>query len=424
MNASRSGLTIGGSKLFPWGTVAAVGGFVLVLVLGIVTLVTVGRTQSEVDDLKKQNAATPTTQAQAAVRAQALAQAQARARTQTPPVRAGVAAAPSTQPQRVLVPRASPPVRAASTCAPTTSTLLPEKTAVRESIWSGDIAPEVSNCKAASETRAPRIGVNARIGSGVGATTTPTCNKELFNRTPDELDANDIDPRDAFPLPAEEAPKNGHEAIAQMYSYDNFRASLDRSAPQGYLAPTYERQGFSKLGERNMCLWKEQMKALRDQYPKNMDVHELMESMMVPVPEQFYDFLYAAAEERGIDGIQYGDEGMGARAAGSLYTHLDFEAKTGAAPRKGSNLEGAHLVREAMQFISLTSRDEAIKAMQEITEARTEARAMGLALPPPEMKQLVAVATWAVKNDPKVAPVVAALRKVLGVPLPPASYTS
>jgi len=60
----------------------------------------------------------------------------------------------------------------------------------------------------------------------------------LFNQAPDALDAKDIDvAKNAFPKEDLSKPKDGHEAVAQVYNFRNFRSAQDLNSATGYLQP-------------------------------------------------------------------------------------------------------------------------------------------------------------------------------------------
>ena len=303
------------------------------------------------------------------------------------------------------------------------------KPAMRNSIWA-DALP--------TEEDAAYKGARARQSApGFGSIGAVTSTPELFNRTPDELDAKDIDVKDAFPAASDDAPKNGHEAVAAMYNWENFRAAVDRDSGSGYLAPIFERQGWSKMGARDPRIWGEQMEALRDQFPKNMDLKELMDSQMVPVPDQFYDVLYQAAETRGEPTME-GCDGIGAAASGRVFEKLQREWEetksgrmTSTGPRRGTGAaEAAGIIKEAVQSIplppsqgtaSLAQAAAAEKVMDEIANARELAAKDGLALPELSASQLRAAAAWAAKPGPgRKAALQLAQRS--RTPLPPAPF--
>lgn len=417
-----------------WALWGGVAGFVVMLVLVIVTLVTLGRTKHELDEVAtKQGVAIRTAQAQ--VRNMSAALATARAAPSPAPMRA---AAPPPPPAAKGAMRAAvlgslpglgdgaqsgAPYKSATlththgipfpTAAAKGSRALPS---ARNSIWADDLPKDVDAAYKGARARQSAD----QMGGGFAL----TGNKELFNRTPDELDAKDIDvAKDAFPAPDEDAPKNGHEAVAAMYSFDHFRAAMDRNSFNGYLAPIYEQQGWSKLGARDPCLWQEHMAALRDEFPKNMSVDELVNSQMVPVSEQFYDFMTQAAEERGVDNMHSGCDGMGARAAGDLYEALEREAREGKTTRRIASGEAAQILREAMQSIPSGNEAAAVRAMQEIAAARSQAAEDGMRLPEPDHSQLQALADWIAAPSATAAKTAAkALAKAMRLPLPPPSY--
>jgi hypothetical protein len=264
-------------------------------------------------------------------------------------------------------------------------------------------------------------GAQARqSASGLGGSYALTGNKALFNRTPDELDAHDIDVADAFPVHSDEPPKNGHEAIAAMYSYHNFRAALDKDN-FGYLAPVFDRQGWSKLGDRNPCLWNETMQAVRDSFPKDMTLEQLFDGQMVPISDQFFDFMYEAAEKRDVRDIQTGYGGMGGRAAGSLYEKLDREWREGKPAHRHQRGDQAQIIRDAIQEIPTNNTQAAKTAIREIMTARQMAREDGINLPELSSSQLSALAIVNANNE-AVHPDVLALCNQERLPLPPAGY--
>lgn len=398
---------------------AGIAGFVAILILLIVTLVMVNRTQSEVDTLTKQNKV-GASQVRALHTAVAAAQ-------RPMPVPVPVAARPAAvKPVRAAVMGSMPGGHAGAPYAyatasrtsgvpfPTAGAKAPAgKPAYKDSIWADPLP---------ADSDASYKGARARQAApGLGGGYAVTGTKELFNRTPDELDARDIDIKDAFPAPSDDAPKNGHEAIAAMYSHDAFRAAMDRNSFAGYLAPTYDRQGWSKLGTRDPCLWAEQMEALRDEFPKNMSLEELMDSQMVPVPDQFYDFFYNAAETRGVDGVQKDCDGMGGYASGRLYEALAAEAYEGKTPKRVGAGEAAQLIRDATQAIPRGNAPAALKAIEEIAAARVQADQDGLTLPELSHQQASALATWAASPTP-VRAAAMQLARATHTSLPPAGY--
>jgi hypothetical protein len=309
------------------------------------------------------------------------------------------------------------------------------KPAYRDSIWADPLP---------TESDAGYKGARARQSApGLGGNWQLTDTPELFQRTPDELDAKDIDIKDAFPAPAGEgdAPKNGHEAVAAMYSYDNFRAAVDRDSGSGYLAPVYDRNGWSKMGARDPRIWSQQMEALRDAYPKDMDLDELMGSQMVPVPDQFYDFMSQAAEVRGEPTGEDSYEGIGAAASGRLYEKLRREwedkkaGRVGAGgPRKGTGAaEAATIIRDATQGIPMpppgaaappsAAAAAAAKTMAEIAGAIELGKRDGLALPELSAAQLRSMAAWAARPGPARKAAVELSREA-AVPLPPAPFAA
>lgn len=400
-----------------WAIGAGVVGFVVVLALLIALLVSVNRTHEEVDDIAKKQGIVART---AASQVRALGQAVSAVGAGKQPVRAAVLGSmPGGIPSGG---QAGAPYRTAVVGGrygipfPTEAAVQPApKHPAKDSIWADPLP--VDNA-------ATYKGALARqSASDLGGNYAMTSNKELFHRKPDELDARDIDvARDAFPAPDDAPPKNGNEAIAAMYSFENFRAAMDRNGPAGYLAPTFERQGWSKLGARDPCLWKEQMAALRDEFPKNMSLAELEDSMMVPIPDQFYDFFYSAAEARGIPGMQYGCDGMGAPAAGRLYEALRDEWTEGkrAGPKVGS-VEGAAIMRDSVQSIPLDNAQAALRAIGEIAAAREQAAKDRVLVPEPTPAQLQALANWSAAPGP-VRGAADKLARQLRMPLPPADY--
>jgi hypothetical protein len=306
------------------------------------------------------------------------------------------------------------------------------KPAYRDSIWADPLPQDADDAYKGARAR--------QSAAGMGGNWQLTATPELFNRTPDELDAKDIDIKDAFPGQSDEAPKNGHEAVAAMYSWDNFRAAVDRDSGAGYLAPVYDRQGWSKMGARDPRIWSEQIEALRDEFPKNMDLKELMDSQMVPVPDQFYDLMSSAAAARGEPADYEDSHGIGARASGRLYEKLQQEweeqksGRVGAnGPRKGTGAaEAAMIVKDAVQSIpmppssaapSSAQASVATKIMAEIVAAHELAQRDGLALPELSAAQLRAAAAWASRPGPgrKAALELASRTRT---PLPPAPFAA
>jgi hypothetical protein len=253
----------------------------------------------------------------------------------------------------------------------------------------------------------------------------------LFMKAPDALDKKDMDvAHDAFPKEDLSRPKDGHEAVAQLYNFRNFRAANDLNSATGYLQPIYQRQGWKKLGARNdMVAWQQTMDILKKEIAKSGDVERLINDIFVPIPDQYMDFLYEAAAERNISGNLGPELGIGGRAAAKLHEREERELRGSARPmaRKVSQSEHAALIKEATQRIPMGSAEAGMRAMEGILRAHAMAKDLGVDVPELDSEQLRVIADYkyggpAAANK-KLAEVIEALQMISSEPLPPASFT-
>lgn len=152
----------------------------------------------------------------------------------------------------------------------------------------------------------------------------------LFSRQDDALDKKDAKLEDMFPLiDPSDKPKNGHEEVAQMYNFANFRAAHDRNSVAGWLRPVQQRQGWKRLGIRsNMKLWQETMESLRKEMEGSDVAHRFADDVFVPAEGGYLlDFMDETARSKGLAVDDYGDElGMGGRGSAMLHSHIKREA--------------------------------------------------------------------------------------------------
>lgn len=189
--------------------------------------------------------------------------------------------------------------------------------------------------------------------------------KKLFDYTDDmdPLAAADATVDDLFPKHDHSKAKNSNDAIAQLYTFDNFRAAHNRNTKQGYLRPQMERSGWGRLGERtNYTGWLQTSRHLRDQLGSKENIQKYMEDLMIPIPDQFLDLAYDASYERGIvPRDPY--EGIGGVAVRELAHDLHREAQ--GAPVLSRQQRG-EIARGVHQPISSHDSTAAIKTMNDI----------------------------------------------------------
>lgn len=252
---------------------------------------------------------------------------------------------------------------------------------------------------------------------------------DLFMRRPDALDAKDMDvAKDAFPKEDLSRPKDGHEAIAQLYNFRNFRAAHDLNSATGYLQPIYQRQGWKKLGDRNdMVAWQQSMDILKKEIAKSGDIDRLINDIFVPIPDQYLDFLYEAAAEKNISGNLGPELGIGGRAAAMLHEKTERELRGTATPkgRKVSQAEHAALIKEATQRIP-KSLDAGLNAMRGILRAHAMAKELGVDVPELDSEQLRTISEFkysgAGASHKALTDVIEQLQMISSEPLPPAPF--
>jgi hypothetical protein len=251
----------------------------------------------------------------------------------------------------------------------------------------------------------------------------------LFNQAPDALDAKDIDvAKNAFPKEDLSKPKDGHEAVAQLYNFRNFRSAHDLNSATGYLQPIYQRQGWKKLGNRNdMVGWQQTMNVLKKEIAKSGDVDRLINDIFVPIPDQYLDFLYEAAAEQNISGNLGPELGISGRAAAKLHEKVERELRGSARPmaRKVSQAEHAALIKDATQRIPKMA-ESGLRAMQGILKAHIMATDLGVDVPELDADQLRTISEFkyggAAASNKAIANVIEQLQMISSEPLPPASF--
>lgn len=241
--------------------------------------------------------------------------------------------------------------------------------------------------------------------------------QRLFNYTDemDPLSAADAKVEELFPKHDHSKAKNSNDAIAQLYSFDNFRAAHNRNTRQGFLRPQLDRTGWSRLGERtNYTGWLQTSRQLRDQLGSKENIKKYMEDLMIPVPDQFLDLAYDASYERGIvPKDPY--EGIGGVAVRQLAQDLQREAHGG---KKLSREQRGQIAREAHQPIPSHDGSAAVKAMHDIRQAMEVGEKSGF---PQQLDpdQLQSVADWIHSDHQAARDAAYALYKTANVPLPP-----
>lgn len=254
----------------------------------------------------------------------------------------------------------------------------------------------------------------------------------LFDRKADALDKKDAKIEDMFPLmDPSDKPKNGHEEVAAMYNFANFRAAHDRNSVAGWLRPVEQRQGWRRLGVRaDMKTWRETMESLRQQMEGSDVAERFADDIFTPAEGGFLlDFLNDTARSKGLDVDYLGDElGMGSRGSAQLHSAAKHDAAaarhrhsgghgydgydrdgslirlsssgTTSRGRGGSRARGdmtrlsgheqATLIRDSQSVIPSpeASPSGALAAIKEISKARQLADADGMTLPPPTADQM------------------------------------
>lgn len=239
----------------------------------------------------------------------------------------------------------------------------------------------------------------------------------LFNYTDamDPLSAADAKVGDLFPKHDHSKAKDGNDAIAQVYSFDNFRAAHDRNTRQGFLRPQLTRSGWGRLGERsNYTGWLQTSRWLRDQLGSKENIDKFQEDLMIPVPDQYLDLSYDASYDRGIvPRDPY--EGIGGVAVRELAADLEREAD--GAPRMSRQQRG-DISKAVHQRIPLYDAAAAARVMREISKAIEVGNKGGF---PQQMDpdQLRAVSNWIHSEHKDAQSAAYGLYKAANVPLPP-----
>lgn len=256
-----------------------------------------------------------------------------------------------------------------------------------------------------------------------GAYTQRGDDPRLFDLTPemDPFSEGDARPEDIFPHSDGSLPEDGNDAIARLYTFDNFRAAQARDSRTGYLQPVMTRNGWGRLGERtNYQSWLQGVQAVRDQIGAQRDVAKFVDDLMIPVPDQFLDVLTSEAERRGIQPLHH-EEGIGGRAAFQLASEFEKET-SGMIPSslRTTADERRVLTERAMQPIPRSTPAAALRTIRDIAAARADAKRRKVYVPDPTPDHMQALADWvAVDADPMLTNEAYGLQAQVNLPLPP-----
>lgn len=247
----------------------------------------------------------------------------------------------------------------------------------------------------------------------------------MFHHTDDldPLSVHDASPEDLFPRVSDHPPQDGNEAIAQLYSFDNFRAAHARDSRAGYLQPQIQNQGWDNLGARgDLARWMQTAAWLSEDFAKMPDPYKMLDDMMVPIPEHYFDLAHTHATSRGV--TPSGDyEGLGAQGA-RHYAQIR-ERELGRNKGNIAHLtpaQRAQLVRDSMSVISTHSPSDAARAMRLVAAAHATARNHDVKIGAPSHAQMAAASKWAASSDTEARNAATELVRLTNTPLVPSLF--